>query len=230
MNDMATVEPRMTSGCALLGLMLWMGAASAATLTGTVVAVSGSCTAHGRALKTGDAVQVSEAVDVPAGSHLKLRMADGSVISVGPDSLMTVIGYNVGGAGRQANLSLAQGVLRAVVAPVGGPSTFEVSTAVGIASVRSGSADWFIVAHAGSAQVGVLAGTVDLTSAATSSSVAIPAHWGTRLEGGLAPTLPRVWAQMEFDAVIRLTECCQSAQPKLETAPTPMKAWVIRSA
>ncbi|HME25900.1 MAG TPA: FecR family protein [Acetobacteraceae bacterium] len=205
--------------CTMLGLVLWIGAASAAAPTGTVVAVSGSCTAHGRALKSGDAVQLSDTVDVPAGGHLKLQMADGSVISIGPDSNMTVLSYNVGDAGRQANLSLAQGVLRAVVAPVGGPSTFEVSTAVGTASVHSGSADWFIVAEAGSAQVGVLAGTVDLTSAATRGSVAIPAHWGTRLESGLAPMLPRVWAQMEFNAVIRLTECCQSAQPKLEMAP-----------
>jgi hypothetical protein len=178
--------------CAILGLMLWTGAASAATLAGSVVAVSGSCTSQGRPLRNGDAVQVSDAVAVQEGGHLKLRMADGSEISVGPDSLMTVINYTAGGAGREAKLSLAQGVLRVVVAPVAGPSMFEVSTAVGTASARSGSADWFIVAESGSAQVGVLAGTVDLTSAATRGSVSIPAHWGTRLEGGLAPTLPRV--------------------------------------
>jgi hypothetical protein len=205
--------------CAMLSLVFWMGTASAVAPTGTVVAVSGSCSAHGRTLKSGDAVQVSDMVDVPANGHLKLLMADGSVISVGPDSNMTVISYSIGGAGRQAKLSLAQGVLRAVVAPVGGPSTFEVSTAVGTASVHSGSADWFVVAEAGSAQVGVLAGTVDLTSAATRGSVSIPAHWGTRLESGLAPTMPRIWAQMEFNAVIRLTECCPPAQPKLETPP-----------
>jgi hypothetical protein len=206
---------------AILGLMLWAGAAPAAELAGKVVAVSGSCTAHGRALKSGDAVQVSDTVDVPAGSNLKLQMTDGSEISVAQGSSMAVISYSFDGAGRQAKLSLAQGALRAVVAPFGGPSRFEVATAVGTASVRSGSADWFIVVQAGSAQVGVLAGTVDLTSAARGGAVSIPAHWGTRLESGLAPMMPRVWAQMEFNAVIRLTECCQSAQPKSETAPSP---------
>jgi len=51
----------------------------------------------------------------------------------------------------------------------------------------------------------VLAGTVDLTSIVTGQSVSIPAHWGTRLEAGLDPVLPRLWAQAEFDAVIHLT-------------------------
>lgn len=208
---------------AILGLMLWAGAAPATELAGTVVAVSGSCTAHGRALKSGDAVQVSDTVDVPTGSNLKLQMTDGSEISVAQGSSMTVISYSVDGGVRQAKLSLAQGVLRAVVARFGGPSTFEVATAIGTASVRSGSADWFIVVQAGSAQVGVLAGTVDLTSAARGRAVSIPAHWGTRLESGLAPVMPRVWAQMEFNAVIRLTECCPSAQPKSETAPSPTR-------
>jgi len=186
---------------ALLGLMLWAGAAPAATLAGTVVGVSGSCTARGRALKPGDAVQVGDAVDVPADGKLKLRMADGSMISIAPGSSMTVARYNLG---RDAKLSLAQGLLRAVVAPVGGSSTFEVSTAVGTASFRS--ADCYIDAEAGSAQVGVLAGIVDLTSAATGQSVAIPAHWGTRLEAGRDPVPPRVWAQVEFDAFSRRTE------------------------
>jgi hypothetical protein len=191
---------------AILGLMLWAGAAPAATPAGMVVAVSGSCTAGGHALKLGDAVQVSDTVDVPAVGKLKLRMADGSMISVAPGTSMTVASYNVGGAGRDARLSLAQGLLRAVVAPVGGPSTFQVSTAVGTASVRSGSADWFINAQAGSAQVGVLVGNVDLTSAGTGRSVSIPGHWGARLEAGRDPVPPRNWTQAEFDAVTHVTE------------------------
>ena len=191
---------------AILGLMLWADAAPAVTPAGTAVAVSGSCTARGRALKPGDAVQVSDTIDVPAGGKLKLRMADGSVISVAPGSSMTVESYHVGGAGRHVKLSLTQGLLRAVVAPVGGPSTFEVSTAVGAAAVRSGSADWFINAQPGSAQVGVLDGDVDLTSAATGRLVSIVSHWGTRLEAGRDPVPPRNWTEAEFDAVTDSTK------------------------
>ena len=191
---------------AILGLMLWADAAPAVTPAGTAVAVSGSCTARGRALKPGNAVQAGDTVDVPAGGKLKLRMADGSVISVAPGSSMTVESYYVGGAGRHVKLSLTQGLLRAVVAPVGGPSTFEVSTAVGAAAVRSGSADWFINAQPGSAQVGVLDGDVDLTSAATGRLVSIVSHWGTRLEAGRDPVPPRNWTEAEFDAVTDSTK------------------------
>jgi hypothetical protein len=191
---------------AVLSLMLWADVAPAATLAGTVVAVSGSCTARGHALRLGDAVQVSDTVDVLAGSKLKLRMSDGSMISVGPGSSMTMASYSLDGAGRHANLLLTQGLLRIVVAPVRGSSIFEVSTAVGTASVRSGSVDWFINAQAGSAQVGVLVGNVDLTSAATGRSVSIPAHWGTRLEAGRDPVPPRNWTVAEFDAVTQSTE------------------------
>jgi hypothetical protein len=157
-------------------------------------------------LRLGDAVQVSDTVDVLAGSKLKLRMSDGSMISVGPGSSMTMASYSLDGAGRHANLLLTQGLLRIVVAPVRGSSIFEVSTAVGTASVRSGSVDWFINAQAGSAQVGVLVGNVDLTSAATGRSVSIPAHWGTRLEAGRDPVPPRNWTVAEFDAVTQSTE------------------------
>jgi hypothetical protein len=192
---------------AILGLMLWAEATPGSMPAGTVVAISGSCTARGaapersRTLKPGDAVQASDTVDVPAGAKLKLRMEDGSVILAASGSSMTVTAYNFDGAGRDVKLSLTQGLLRAVVAPVGGPSTFEVSTAVGSASVRTGSADWFINAQPGSTQVGVLDGDVDLTSAATGRSVSIPDHWGTRLEAGRDAVPPRNWTQAEFDAV-----------------------------
>jgi len=186
---------------AIFGLMRLAGAATAMP-AGSVIQVSGSCTDQGRVLNPGDVVQIGDTLDVPAGGHLKLRMADGSVISVASGSRITVANYENVGSGRAAKLLLTQGLLRVTsVAP-----RFEVSTAIGTAVVGSDSADWFIKAEAGSAQVGVLAGTVDLTSSPTGVSVSLPAHWGTRLEAGRGPVLPRVWSQMEFNAVIRLTE------------------------
>ena len=188
----------------IFGLIFWAGTA-AATPAGTVIGVSGSCTDHGHVLKRGDAVQVGDTLDVPASGNLKLQMADGSMISVAPGSSMTVASYSIDGSRRDVKLSLTHGVLRARVASVREPSKFEVSIPVGTASVASESADLFAEALSDSAQVGVLSGTVDLTSTATGQSVSIPAHWGTRLENGLDPVLPRVWAQREFNAVTRLT-------------------------
>lgn len=206
---------------ATLCLMPCVAAVPTATPAGTVLGMTGLCTSHDRVLKRGDAMRVSDTLEVSAGGNLKLQMADGSVISVAPGSSVVFATYNLEGASRHAKLSLARGLLRSLVTPVRGLSTFEVSTAGGTASMRSGSGDWFIEAGAGSVQVGVLAGTVNLTSAATGQSVSIPARWGTRMETGRDPMLPRVWGQMEFNAVIRLTECCRSVEVKTEPAHSP---------
>jgi hypothetical protein len=95
-------------------------------------------------------------------------------------------------------------LLRAVVAPVERPASFEVETAVGTAAVRS--TDWFVEVQAGGMQVGVLTGSVDMVSRATRRAVLIPARWGGRLEAGRDPVPPRVWSQAEFDAFINRTD------------------------
>jgi hypothetical protein len=184
---------------AIFSLMLMAASASAITPAGKVDTVNGSCTAHGRVLRRGDVVQVSDTVEVPAGGKLKLRMADGSLISIAADSGVTVVSYDISSAGRHAKLSLMRGLLRAVVVVVEGPSTFEVSTAVATASVRSADADWFIESQPGSARVGVEAGIIELTSAATGRSAKIPANWGGSQMDGREPALPRLWPQEELD-------------------------------
>jgi hypothetical protein len=124
------------------------------------------------------------------------------MISAASGTSVTIANYGSAGSSRAAKLWLMQGLLR--ITSVTRP--FDVSTAVGNASVGSDSADWFIKTQAGSAQVGVLAGIIDLTNVVTGQSVSIPARWGTRLETGRVPVVPRVWTQMEFNAVIRVTE------------------------
>jgi hypothetical protein len=183
--------------------------AMAQAAAGEVLAMGGQCfiEAGGQRsqVKIGDPVHVGDTLDAPEGAKLKLRMVDGSVISVASGSRMTIDAYaGGGGQARDAKLSLAAGLLRAVVAPVSQPSRFEVATATGVAAVRS--TDWFIEAKPGSTQVGVLAGTVSLTSSATEHAVDIPARWGARVEAGRDPVQARVWRQSEFDAVIARTD------------------------
>ena len=195
----------------LLGLaMLLVSAGFAlAAPAGSVVGLFGSCFVESggsrSTAKMGQPVQIGDTVDVAADGKLKLRMADGSVISVAGGTRMTVAAYSVDGAGQRqdARLSLAEGLLRAVVAPVGRPASFEVDTAVGAAAVRS--TDWFVELSGGAMQVGVLSGSVDMTSRGTRRAVTIPARWGARLEAGRDPVPPRVWSPAEFDAVIART-------------------------
>jgi len=133
-------------------------------------------------------------------------MADGSVVSVAAGTRLTIAAYGVDAAGQRqdAHLSLGQGLLRAVVAPASRPASFEVDTAVGAAAVRS--TDWFIEFTGGAMQVGVLSGSVDMSSRATGRAIMIPARWGARLEVGRDPVPPRVWGAAEFDAVIARTD------------------------
>jgi hypothetical protein len=185
-------------------------AAFADAAAGNVVGVQGQCAVQRRgqvvSLKLGDSVLASDAITVPAGCKLKLRMSDGSVISLASGTQITLAAYQTDASGQRQNvqLSLGQGLLRAVVSPVDHPANFEVSTAVGTAAVRS--TDWFIEATPGAAQVGVLSGNVVLTSGTTQRSVTIPARWGARLEAGHDPVEARVWSPQEFQAVISRTD------------------------
>jgi hypothetical protein len=157
-------------------------------------------------LRLGDAVAVSDTITVPADGKLKLRMSDGSVLALASGTRMTITAYQTdpGGGRQKVQLSVSQGLLRAIVAPVDHPADFEVSTAVGTAAVRS--TDWFFEAEPNAIRVGVLTGAVSLTSRATGRTVTIPARWGARLEAGRDPVMPRVWGPDEFQAVINRTD------------------------
>ena len=85
-----------------------------------------------------------------------------------------------------------------------GPARFEVDTAVGTAAVRS--TDWFVEAFPGAMQVGVLTGSIVMTSGATGRERYNSGTLGGRLEARRNPVPPRVWSQAEFDAVIARTE------------------------
>jgi hypothetical protein len=202
--------------------LLAAGAASAARApAGHVVGIRGLCTVARHAVHQGDAVRLSDTITVPPDGAMKLEMADQSVISIAPGSSLTVMQYRTNGSARDARLDLAQGLLRLMVPPLAGASTYAVSTSVGTAAMHSNGGDWFVAVQAGSAQVGVLHGSVTLTSAATTRSVMLPSHWGTRLEAGMNPVMPRVWGQVEFDGFIRRTQCCQSPQQQQQQQQKP---------
>jgi hypothetical protein len=182
---------------------------AAAAVAGEVLVFSGQpyLTSSGQRspLKMGDPVNVGDTVEVPEGGKLRLRMADGSILSLASGARMTIQSYQPGGEGQQrdARLALAAGLMQAVVAPATQPSRFEVDTATGVAAVRS--TNWFVEARPGGTQVAVLDGTVDLSSRAGNRPVAVPARWGTRVDarGDVLP--PRVYTQAEFDQLLAQT-------------------------
>ena len=171
-------------------------------LSGQCFVVSGGARAP---LRLGQPVQVADMVEVPAA---QAEAADGRRFGClgrrrQPDDDQRLRGQCRRPARERASLAGA-----GIVARGGGagerPASFEVETAVGTAAVRS--TDWFVEASGGGMQVGVLTGSVDMTSRATRRGVLIPARWGGRLEAGRDPVPPRVWSQAEFDAVIARTD------------------------
>ncbi len=211
-TDRGMIMPKLLAR-ALLGIVLVLlsfGPARSATPAGSVVGIGGQCfiESDGKraALKLGDAVHIADTVDVPAGAKLKLRMNDGSILSLAAGSQVTIAAYTVDSDGKRhdVELSLGQGLMRAVVAPIDRPARFEVKTATSTAAVRS--TDWFIEAQPGIVTVAVLVGSVALTGNATNASVLVPARSGAGVEAGNDPTPPRVWRQAEFNALIARTE------------------------
>ncbi len=198
---------------AAIGVVLTLvgarGAVSAGPQAGAVLALYGQSfgesDGESRPLNLGDPVYVAETLDVVAGAKLRLRMNDGSVISIASGTRLTITDYRVvnGGESREAILSLGEGLLRAIVSALRGPAHFEVDTATGVAAVRS--TDWFVEAQPGSTQVGVLEGRVSLKSVATGHEIVIPGHWGARVEAGRDPVPARIWTGAEFDDFIRRT-------------------------
>jgi hypothetical protein len=198
---------------AVLGVVLSLvgarGGISAGSPAGAVLALYGQSfgetDGQRQMLRLGDPVYIAETVEVVAGAKLRLRMNDGSIISIASGTRLTITDYRVGNGGesRNALMSLSEGLLRAVVSPLSGSSHFEVDTATGVAAVRS--TDWFIEAKPRSTQVGVLEGRVSLRSVATGREIVIPGHWGARVEAGRDPVPARVWTNAEFDDFIERT-------------------------
>src|SRR5215470_1170277 len=98
--------------------------ALAAADAGQVLTLAGDCAAvaDGRrtSLKAGDTVHVGDLLEIGDGAKLKLRMNDGSVLSLAAGTKMTIQDYTVdpGGERREAKLNLDSGLLRAVVSSV----------------------------------------------------------------------------------------------------------------
>ena len=196
---------------------------AAAPDAGQVLAFSGQCfsEANGKRtpLKLGDKVHVGDTMQVPEGAKLRLRMNDGSVISVASGGRMTIqdVTTEAGGERKDVKLALVSGLIHAVVAPTSAPSRFEVDTATGVASVRS--TDWFIDAERGTTKVAVLDGVVTVSGTARTHDVEVPRRSATVVESGRVPAPVRPVSDAEFASLIARTNLlgsglCQCIEDK----------------
>jgi hypothetical protein len=149
-------------------LTLGLAGAAWADDAGQVVSFNGDCFVNSggqrSALKIGDAVHVGDSIDVPEKSKLKLRMADGSVLGLGPGSRLSIDSYTVSTNRQQRDvkLGLDAGLLHASVAKMTQVSNFEVDTALAVAVTRS--TDWLIEAGPDRTWVAVIEGQISFAA------------------------------------------------------------------
>jgi hypothetical protein len=191
-------------------LFLLCGTVEAAASAGSVIGLSGACAVERGGqrfgLAIGTPVEVGDTLQVPPDGKLKLRMADGSILSLAAGSVMRIDSYAVdpGGQREGAGLSMGQGLIHAITAPVSRPASFEINTAVGTAAVRS--TDWFVDSGPAGSTVAVQSGGVVLASRATGHGVFIPQGSGSTVAPGRDPAPPRQWSPAEFAALLARTE------------------------
>jgi hypothetical protein len=202
---------------------------------GTVVGVAGQCLidrgGQQLALTLNSAIDVGDVIDIPADGKVKLRMNDGSILSLAPQTNLTVTTYTVNPQGQRQGvvLTLGSGLLRAVVALGQQPSSFEVQTATGSAGVRA--TDWFIEANSAGTGVAVLRGSVDLkTTAASGGEVLINAGQSSSITAGTNPTPPAAMSTADFNSLIGKVQIVTPRPAPIPTRPPPALPATIRPA
>ncbi len=108
------------SGILAAGLIVLFGVLRAgpslAAASGEVLGLSGTATietgGQQHPIAIGDGVQAGDTIDVPQDSKVRLRMNDGSIITIASGSKMTIDKYDVDGSGNRqtAELSMSSGL------------------------------------------------------------------------------------------------------------------------
>lgn len=123
----------------------------------------------GQLLGPGDRVRTAE------GAHLHLALADGSTVTLGPNSELSLESLGAGGQGSQTALKLARGLLHALVAKLAGGSRFEIQTGNAVAGVKG--TEFEVQVGANETVVAVNEGVVELSDAArTRMEPVLPLH------------------------------------------------------
>jgi hypothetical protein len=139
-------------------------------------------------------------------SRLRLRFADGSVLTLGERTELAIDRFQHAGPGlRDVLLSVPTGIVRALVRAVMNRADFEIRTQTAVASVRG--TDWILQADSNETSVVVLEGRVTVASVdrRLGPAVVLGQGEGTTVARGAPPTPPKRWGQARVDSVIAAT-------------------------
>jgi hypothetical protein len=214
---------RIIAAALALASGLWASAAFAAAC-GEVLALSGSAVIESgtqkHAAAIGDSVAPGDTVSVPEDSKLRLRMNDGSIVTVAASSRMTIDNYDVTatGARQGAELTMTAGLVRAAVSAGGETPNFEIKTATGVAAVRG--TEWYVDTQGDSTKVYVVTGNVSLADPTGQNAVTIPPMSASSIDAHKKPTPIRPVTEAELQSLAERTAfydgLCQCIDPKSE--------------
>lgn len=194
------------AGAALLAAAARAGAPAVAAPAGTVTFLAGEATraagesAPAEPLAAGGAVRAGDVLETRRRTRLEVRLADGSVLRLGPSSRAVVAAAAFGGtpAERDVSARLLVGKVWANVArAVGGAARFEVETEHAVAGVR-GTTFRVDAAADRSVVVKVYSGTV----AVAQGAVPRPAHEGGTGAGRQRVPGPREVTREQWERIV----------------------------
>lgn len=157
--------------------------------------------AKARPLHLGASVFHGDRIITAAAAKVEIAFADGSILSLGPDTRVDLESYSLTPR-RQGTLRLLIGIIRTRLSSLwdGG---FDVRTRAAVASVRS--TEWITEADEGHSAVFVVSGNVQVTGTATGSAVRLSEGEGTDVQLGEAPSPPVQWGDARVEDVLART-------------------------
>lgn len=190
---MAPILPRLAVAAGPVGQV--------SRLAGTVTLVRGG--AEMPAAVGMDVLQ-DDAIRSASGSRAEVTFTDGSLLTIGPESEISVSYFAPEEAESNAVFDLLAGIARLTVNKATGWGRFEVRTATAVASVRG--TDYLVEATPGKSAVFVAEGRVAVSSRAGSGTVVLREGQGVDVPAEKAALTVKTWgAKRRDEALARVT-------------------------
>jgi hypothetical protein len=201
---------------ALVLPLLWLGPADAvgAEAVGSVAALAGNAQVtragedHARSLAPGVKVFEGDRIQTAADAKLRLSMADGSVLTLGAstDLSLSRFHYAPEQATRNVLLEVPRGILRVLVNLLVADSTFQTQTRTAVASVRG--TGWIAEAQPDATAIVGLEGRVGVRNVRTQIAgevVLLPGE-GTTVRAEAPPEAAHTWGAARKNSFIERTQ------------------------
>lgn len=155
--------------------------------------------------QSGTVLYQGDAVVTGPGSRAEIRCGDGSTITLGADTTLSLAEFAPSQAGTgRGFLDLVQGILRIALSSGRPWQSFEVRSATAVASVRS--TEWIVDATRVTTGVFVIGGSVAVTNRDGAGEVLLTAGQGTDVPAAGVPSAAKTWGQKRVDDVLARTQ------------------------